>query len=203
MLCIGCLFVTFAPELKHLTDMIYKFRLISSEVDDFVMEISVDSTDTFLTLHQFIQEKLGYDPSQMASFFTTDHQWNKETEITLLDMMDTENPDIVMMEKAMIADYIQSVKQRLLYVFDFFNERAFFMEVSGFEEGMLDDPICDKLTGTPPVQIEMDGMMGDDTSLNDEFETEEELDDFFSNHDSFEDESDFEDLGLDIYKDEY
>jgi hypothetical protein len=182
--------------------MIYNIRLISGEVDDFLMDISVDGADTFLTLHQFIQAELGYDPAQMASFFTTDQHWQKETEITLLDMGDTENPDLVVMEKAAIADYIQSVRQRLLYVFDLFSERAFFMEVSGMKEGMMDEPECNFRQGEPPVQIELGSLLGDD-AFNDEFEAEEELDEFFSHHEDFDNESDFENLGLDIYNEEF
>lgn len=180
--------------------MLYNLRLICSEVDDFLMEITIDGNDTFLTLHQFLQSELGYDPLQMASFFTTDQSWQKETEITLIDMGDNENPDLVVMDKACIEDYIQSARQRMLYVFDFFSERAFFIEVSGIEDGKLDEPILIKRQGVAPEQIVM---AGDSDNFSDEFEAEEELDDFFKNHDEFETGSDFDDLGLDIYREEY
>jgi hypothetical protein len=182
--------------------MLYKLRIICSEVDDFIMEVTVDGNDTFLTLHQFLQNELGYDPSQMASFFTTDHAWQKETEITLMDMGDNENPNLVVMDKAAIEDYIETSKQRLLYVFDFFSERAFFIEVCDITDGKMDEPILELRQGIAPEQIELSKILDGDV-FEDEFEAEEEMDEFFRNHDEFEDESDLEDLGLDIYREDY
>jgi len=182
--------------------MIYKFRVISSEVDDFIREIAVDGSHTFLNLHQFIQKDLNFDSSQMASFFTTDQDWQKETEITLIDMMDGENPDLVVMEHAPIADFMQSNKQRLLYVFDFFAERAFFIELFDIEDNTLTEPILLTSEGTPPEQI-LPELMLDDAAFDDEFETEEELDDYFSNQDDFEEDMDFDNIDSGSFRDDY
>jgi hypothetical protein len=182
--------------------MIYKFRVISNEIDDFVREIAIDGNQTFLAFHQFIQKELAYDPSQMASFFTTDHDWQKETEITLIDMMDGDNPDLVVMENAAITDYMQSNKQRLLYVFDFFAERAFFIELFDIEDGELSLPSLFLSQGNPPEQI-MPDLMVDDGSFDDEFDAEEELDDYFSNQDEFDEDMDFDNIDNGNFRDDY
>ena len=182
--------------------MIYTLRMISNEVDDFIREIEIDGEDNFLTLHHFIQENLNYDSTLMASFFTTDDGWNKETEITLMDMMDGENPDLCVMDDAVIADFIQSNKQRMLYVFDFFAERGFFIEVCNIKEGKLDDPEIVKSEGKAPEQIQPDMLLDNSLPDDDEFDMEEEADDYFKYEEGIDEDVDLESFGLD-YRDEY
>ena len=68
--------------------MIYLFRIISDEDQDFFRDLVIDGSDTFLDFHRALQENLGYDPSQLASFFITNEMWEKQQEITLIDMME-------------------------------------------------------------------------------------------------------------------
>ncbi len=66
--------------------MVYRFTLISDEVDHFLREIQIDSEATFLDFHKAILEAVGYPDDQMTSFFLCNESWEKETEITLEDM---------------------------------------------------------------------------------------------------------------------
>ena len=66
--------------------MVYKFRIISDEVDDFLREIQIDSEASFYDLHEAILKSTGYKDDQMTSFFICDDDWEKETEITLEDI---------------------------------------------------------------------------------------------------------------------
>ena len=66
--------------------MIYRFTLISDEVDDFIREIKIDSEATFFDLHEAILKAAGYKDDQMTSFFICDDDWEKDQEITLEDM---------------------------------------------------------------------------------------------------------------------
>ena len=59
--------------------MVYKFRILSDEVDAFVREIAIDSEATFLDLHKAILESVDYTPDQMSSFFLCNDDWEKET----------------------------------------------------------------------------------------------------------------------------
>ena len=52
--------------------MVYKFRIISDEVDDFLREIKIDSEATFYDLHEAILKCTGYKDDQMTSFFICD-----------------------------------------------------------------------------------------------------------------------------------
>lgn len=58
--------------------MVYKFTLISDEVDDFVREIKIDSDATFYDLHKIILNCVGYKDDQMTSFFICDEDWEKK-----------------------------------------------------------------------------------------------------------------------------
>ncbi|MCT4590783.1 MAG: plasmid pRiA4b ORF-3 family protein [Carboxylicivirga sp.] len=141
--------------------MIIYLRLLSSEVESFVKEIAIDDSLTFADLHQSIQEVLNYDATQMASFFTTDSDWNKEMEITLFDMADTESPLLKVMQDTLLSDYLFEEGQRLLYVFDFFSERAFFMEVIQIAKGKLEKANCYRNEGEAPQQIMIGDLTGD------------------------------------------
>ncbi len=151
-----CIFHTFAghdPVNKKTSTMIVYLRILSHEIEAFVKEIAIDDTLTFADLHNTIQKLLEYDATQMASFFTTDKEWNKEMEITLFDMADSSSDLLRVMQDTLLSDYLFEEGQRLLYVFDFFSERGFFMEVIKIAEGTLEQPNCYRNEGTAPEQI--------------------------------------------------
>ena len=66
--------------------MVFRFTLISDEVDHFLREIQIDAEATFQDFHQAILSSVGYPDDQMTSFFICNESWEKETEITLEDM---------------------------------------------------------------------------------------------------------------------
>ena len=47
--------------------MIYKFRIVSDEVDNFKREICIDSDASFLELHDAILDSVGFSKDQMTS----------------------------------------------------------------------------------------------------------------------------------------
>ena len=67
--------------------MIYLFRIISDEDPEFYRNLVIDGADTFLDFHHTLQKNLGFDPSQLASFFITNDMWEKQQEITLIDVV--------------------------------------------------------------------------------------------------------------------
>lgn len=135
--------------------MIFKFRFLSGEKDDFVRDFEAASNQTFYDLHLAIQKNCRYDTSQIASFFLCTSDWEKETEITLFEITEQTGNVTLSMDKAVLADHIKGFKQRLLYVFDIFNERAFFIEVLGVREYDQSGsyPRCTLSESSPPVQI--------------------------------------------------
>ena len=88
--------------------MIYRFNLISDEVDDFKLEIQIDSDDTFLSLRNVILDAAGYTKDQMDSFIICDEEWNKEKEVTLTDMGADSDEDIWLMDETKISELIDA-----------------------------------------------------------------------------------------------
>lgn len=137
--------------------MIFNFRIVSDEVDNFKREIQIDADATFLDLRNAICDAVGYDKNQMCSFFLCDNNWEKEREITLEDMGLDADQDVWLMDETILSDYIDD-GQRLMFVFDYMTDRAFFIEMKQTITGRtLKDPVCTSSMGTPPPQtVDMD-----------------------------------------------
>lgn len=140
--------------------MIYRFTIISDEVDDFIREIKIDSDATFYDFHKSILDACGYSDDQMTSFFICDEDWEKEKEITLEDMGTSSEEDSWIMKDTRLSELIEDEKQRLLYVFDPLTERVFFIELSEIIPGQdLKQPVCSRKHGKAPKQsVDFDEM---------------------------------------------
>ena len=93
--------------------MVYKFRLLSDEVDDFRRDIEIDSDATFFELHKAILESVNYPDDQMTSFFICNDQWIKEVEITREDMGSMSEDENYIMAETVIGDLVEDEKQTL------------------------------------------------------------------------------------------
>lgn len=168
--------------------MIYQFRIISDESKDFARELLINGDQTFLEFHQALQKNLGFDPHQLASFFLTNAGWEKELQITLIDMMDEGSETSTTMDYAKIEEHMNQTGQRMLYVFDFFSERSFFIELTDVLEN-IESKVLPKVSfehGDPPPQIDL----GLD---NQGIEAEEDMDDDLGEGFNFSDSEDFQD----------
>ena len=86
--------------------MIFNFRVVSDEVDNFRREIQIDTTATFLDLKNAICDSVGFDKNEMCSFFLCDEGWEKEREITLEDMGTDSDQDAYLMDETVLEDFI-------------------------------------------------------------------------------------------------
>jgi hypothetical protein len=152
--------------------MIYHFRVISNEVDDFIFDLAIDSNQLFIDLHTYIQQELGFDPSQLTSFFITDDEWNKEIEITQLDMLG--NSDLIrVMDQVKLEELLTQAKQRLLYAFDLLTDRVLFMELTEIKAGSLATCSTLRREGANPPPVVEDPLFGADDEYNEEFNSYE------------------------------
>ena len=130
--------------------MIFRFLILSDEVDDFKREIKIDSEATFLDLQNAILESVNYTKDQMTSFFICDEDWSKKTEITLVEMDTASDVDNYVMADTQLDELLEEEHQKLLFVFDYMTDRAFFMELREIIPGEdLDKPVCSKSKGFP------------------------------------------------------
>lgn len=168
--------------------MVLKFRLISDEQDDFIRDIEILANQSFFHLHAAIQDNLQFDRTQIASFFICNQRWEKEQEITLFELSEEEAAKVLVMDNTIIGEHMKSPHDKMLYVFDVFNERLFFIEL--VETGTLDEsktyPNFSFEQGQPPQQVYLDAIfdskpqeeslpMGENF-LEDEMFDEEDLD---------------------------
>lgn len=148
--------------------MVYRFILISDEVDDFVREIKIDPEATFYDLHKAILESTGYKDDQMTSFFTCDEDWEKEKEITLEDMSSNSEEDSWVMKETRLNELLEDEKQKMIYVFDPMTERVFFIELAEIITGQdLSAAVCSRKEGEAPQQtIDFEEMAAGSGSLD-------------------------------------
>ena len=168
--------------------MILKFRMLSDENDNFVRDFEVDPMMKLSEFHHFIIQSIGYDDC-MASFFTADGEWQRCREFTLMDMGDTgyDGEDAPLpMDKTTLAEIIVADYTRLIYLFDMFAERAYYIElVSSAEPNPeLEYPRVAFENAPVPDQYDPDAVDSNAGSIFDEM-----MDDF----DSFDGEGDYDD----------
>lgn len=133
--------------------MIFRFLILSDEVDDFKREIQIDADANFLDLHKAIIKSVNYKDEEMCSFFICSDDWEKESEITLFEMNTSSEEDSYTMEGCRLGDFLEDEKQKLMYVFDYMTERAFFMELREIITGKdLKEAVCTKSIGAAPAQ---------------------------------------------------
>ena len=133
--------------------MIYRFTIISDEVDDFVREIQIDPEATFYDFHEAILKAAGYSDDQMTSFFICDEDWEREKEVTLEEMDDNPEMDNWVMKDTRIDELVEDEKQKLVYVFDYMTERCFFIELTEIITGKhMKGAKCTKKQGEAPKQ---------------------------------------------------
>lgn len=140
--------------IKNNTPMIFTFRIVSDEVDNFRREIKIDADATFLDLKNAICDSVDYDKNQMCSFFICDNGWEKEKEITLEDMGSDSAQEVYLMDDSVLSDFIDDEGQRLIFTFDYMTDRSFFLEMKHLETGRnLIDPVCSMAIGKAPSQM--------------------------------------------------
>lgn len=166
--------------------MVLQFRMLSDENDNFVRDYEVMYDMSLFDFHKFILESLGYDDC-MASFFTADDRWEKLHEFTAVDMGgDSESTST--MEETTLGQIIHNHRDRLIYLFDMFADRAFYIELTGAKEAEkgFEYPRVAFENAPAPDQYDPDAVSSDEGSI-----FEEMMGDF----------NDFE--GDDNYDDEY
>lgn len=145
---------------------IYKFRITSDDVEDFLRDIEILSNQTFEQFHYFIVETLEFKQSELASFFICDQKWRRKHEITLMDMGDDDsftNDDDdespikhkiprTIMQNSVLNQHIDDPHQRISYEYDYTNPLIFNIELIKTTQAMqgIDYPRCTQVVGKLP-----------------------------------------------------
>ena len=117
----------------------FRFRILFEDQNEFIRDIEIKDDNSFEDFHNIIQESVNFSGNELASFFICDNEWNKISEITLIDMADkfddeTESdeknrPVIYVMSESKLQDFIKGGPQRLVYEYDFLHLKTFYIEL--------------------------------------------------------------------------
>ena len=154
---------------------------MNEEVDAFKRVFEADAEATFFDLHKAILDSVGYTDDQMTSFFLCNAEWEREQEVTLVEMPDTDTYDNMTMEATRLSDLLTEPKQRLIYVFDPMMDRYFFGSVTAIKSGNMDGVKTVESKGKAPKQLKED----DPLNLNMNGSGDLDLDDDFYGDDRY------------------
>ena len=163
--------------------MIYRITFSCDEGDqNFRRVFEADSEATFLDLHKAILASVNYPDDQMTSFFMCNDRWEKEQEVTLVEMGSNFEYDNMTMESTRLSELMTEQGQRLIYVFDPMFERYFFGKLQEIAPGHKESVTGVESKGKAPKQLkteDLDAIVGkdgkgdldlDDLGFGDEFD---------------------------------
>jgi hypothetical protein len=147
---------------------VYKFKLFIEDNEDIYREIEILSGQTFEDFHTIIQDAYKFDKKHAAAFFVSDDYWRKDQEITLREEdLPLEEEEVrtgvapkKLMAKTKIAKYIESPRQRFIYVFDPEVKWTFCIELMKIlpDNPKGSYPAIVKTIGNPPKQYKQTQM---------------------------------------------
>lgn len=163
----------------------YKIRVILDTQEDVIRTLLVNDQITLEELHFSISKAFGFDGQEMASFYLTDDEWNQGDEIPLFNMSD--DPVSLAMNTCILNEALPNVGDKLIYVYDFLNLWAFYVEIVDISNAPSDElPKTVLAVGEIPEKAPEKEFIAEDFSddISDDFnEGFESLDDFdFENY---------------------
>lgn len=140
--------------------MTLKFTIASEEIENFVLELLIDSNATFLDLHNAIIKACNYTEGDNHRFYICDEDWRPEHKILLNDEQTSSDEDLNLMSECYLGDFLEDEGQRLAYRFDPESRRIFIMELTETIFGNRQpEPCVNRRCGQPPLQTIIDDDM--------------------------------------------
>jgi hypothetical protein len=135
--------------------MLFKLRVRSDLVENFLIHIDADAENTFYQLHVVIQVECKNDPSQPASFFLADEEWDKGQEIKLFNanLNHHSSSTDLLMKNTKLGEIIKNVEDKLVYVFDIYDQKSFYIELNEIQmKKAMSAPVITLSKGIFPIQ---------------------------------------------------
>ncbi len=105
--------------------MIYRFRIILDSKEDILRDIEIEAEATLEDFHYAIAQAFGFGGSEMASFYTTNENWEQGEELPLLDM----GEETTSMANRPLESFFSAENHHLIYIYDFLALWTFFVEL--------------------------------------------------------------------------
>ena len=163
--------------------MVFKFRIISDKIENFVLHIDADAKNSFFDLHEAIQDECKYDPSQLATFYLADEEWDRGLEIAMFPSYSSKKTNALSMKNTILGDYLKEKDDKLIYIFDVLNQKSLYIELNEIVmEKKLNMPVVTLNRGMVPVQslanrYDTDLLVADDSEFQNVFTDFGELED--------------------------
>ena len=133
--------------------MVFRFRIISDKMENFVLHIDANARNTFLELHEAIQHACKYDSSELATFFLADEEWDKGEEIMMFSDRKSKQFPVLLMKNTILGDYLKEKEDKLIYIFDITSQKSFYIELNELVmENKLNAPRITYHRGNAPAQ---------------------------------------------------
>ena len=133
--------------------MVFRFRIISDKVENFVLYIDADSESTFFELHEAIQFACKFDSFELSTFFLADEEWDRGLEIRMFKDRRTVEPAAPLMKNTRLRDFLKEKEDKLVYLYDIISQKSLYIELNELiMENKLNMPIVNFSKGSTSAQ---------------------------------------------------
>ncbi len=105
--------------------MIFRFRIILDTKEDVFRDLEIEQSASLEDFHYAIAQAFGFGGSEMASFYTSNAQWEQGEEIPLIDM----GEGVPASGQKPLEDFFNAENHHMIYVYDFLFMWTFFVEL--------------------------------------------------------------------------
>lgn len=119
--------------------MTLRLTLISTEVEDFVLEFKIDANASFADLHRLILSHCLFQEVEGQRFYICDDSWRPRHRILLGEEANVNiDEDVYLMADTDLGEFLEDEGQRITYRFDPEGRRMFLIELT---ETSFGDPV--------------------------------------------------------------
>ncbi len=108
---------------------IYRFRVTFEDYEDVYREIDMPSKSTFFELHEAIHKSTKYEVEKSSSFYVSNDQWKKGTEVAYLPNDRKKASGVLEMEGIRLSKFIDDPHQKFYYIYNFDRPYDFHVEL--------------------------------------------------------------------------
>src|SRR5690606_3896880 len=108
---------------------VYRVRVAFEDYEDVYRDIYMPAKGTFLDLHRQIHKTTGYNPEVPSSFYVSNDQWKKGTEIAHLPAERKKEAGVLIMEDIRLSKFIEDPHQKFYYIYNFDRPYDFHVEL--------------------------------------------------------------------------
>ncbi|HVK96588.1 MAG TPA: hypothetical protein VM368_02170 [Flavisolibacter sp.] len=143
---------------------VLKFRVYFEEDDSIYRDVAIKHKQSFFDLHEAILKAFEFDSKHAATFYRSNHNWQRGREISLAAYDKAYKAAPLLMKETTIGSEIKDTNQKFIYVYDFNKNWTFLVElinVSKEENPKLTYPATVRKEGIPPSQYGTKSLLGE------------------------------------------